>query len=229
MKKHFLYKTVQLIVTLLLAVGVIALVLTNPEVYHMAAQSGPVQMLCVALWLTLGASLVFLLLDFTYFLSYRKDYREMDYAIHSDPISGIANRFSCDMLVEKYLDKPLPKDIGCMMLELTNIRDINSRFGHIQGNHCISDFSAILSAAAKDLCFVGRNGGNKFLAVFENTTEEKMELFRTRVQERVENYNATAGARTLAYETGSAFHEGAQVIGITQMIALSDRRIHRQS
>ena len=112
MKKHFLYKTVQLIVTLLLAVGVIALVLTNPEVYHMAAQSGPVQMLCVALWLTLGASLVFLLLDFTYFLSYRKDYREMDYAIHSDPISGIANRFSCDMLVEKYLDKPLPKDIG---------------------------------------------------------------------------------------------------------------------
>lgn len=47
---------------------------------------------------------------------------------------------------------------------------INNTYGHVIGNATIQSFSDVLSGASVGLCFVGRNGGNKFLALFENCT-----------------------------------------------------------
>lgn len=225
MKKHSAYKSVQLVLFLVLAAVVIIRVFSDPTVYHQAASDSATRLLCIALWAVLGLSFLFIFLDFYYFLTYRKDYRELDYAVHSDPVSGIANRFSCDLIVEKYLDKPLPENMGCIMMDITNIREINRLYGHLQGNMVISDFSSILTVASEGLCFVGRNGGNKFLALFEDTSEEEMELFLGRVKEKVGVHNAGVQNGTIEYRCGCAFHEGGEIKEITQLIALSNSRI----
>lgn len=226
MNKHTVYKSVQLALFVVLAIAVIALVLTDAKLHHQAATDPAVSRLCTALWAVLVLSFIFLFLDFYYFLGYRKDYREMVYALHSDPESGIANRYSCDAVVEKYLDKPLPADMGCIMIDLSNIGTINHTHGHTQGNLVISDFSMILNSAARELCFVGRNGGNKFLALFESTTADKMALFLQRVEEAVKAYNALPGNCCIQYHCGTAFRESAEIDGITKLIALSNTRIY---
>lgn len=226
MKKHTVFKTAQLVIFVILAAAVIALVFSNPTVYHQAAVDSATRLLCIGLWATLGLSFLFLFLDFYFFLSYRKDYKEMDYALHSDPLSGIANRFSCDMVVEKYLDKPLPTDLASIMIDLSNIRQINQLYGHLRGNTAITDFSTILNAASEGLCFVGRNGGNKFLALFEDATEQKMTLFLDRVKEKVDSYNANSNNSSIQYRYGIAFHEEADINEITKLIALSNARIY---
>lgn len=226
MKKHTMYKSVQLAIYVVMAVAVIVLVFSDPELYHMAAVDSSTRLLCSCLWATLGLSFLFLFLDFFYFLTYRKDYKEMDYALHSDPLSGIANRFSCDMVVEKYLDKPLPEDVGCIMIDISNIQQINRLYGHLQGNMSIADFSTILNAASEGLCFVGRNGGNKFLAIFENTTEQKMTMFLDRVREKLAAYNDNPKNAPLQFRFGSAFRESGDINEITKLIALSNARIY---
>lgn len=228
MNKHTLFKTIQLVLFILLAAAVIFLVFSNPTIYHQAATDSATRLLCIGLWAALGLSFLFLFLDFYFFLSYRKDYKEMDYAIHSDPMSGIANRFSCDMVLEKYLDKPLPRDMGSIMIDITNIREINQRFGHLQGNLIITDFSNILTAASEGLCFVGRNGGNKFLALFENASEKKMQLFLKRLEERVAEHNADPHTPEIQYRYGSAFREASEIDEITKLIALSNARIYAE-
>lgn len=226
MKKHTIFKTVQLVIFVILAALEIFLVFSNENVYHQAATDSATRLLCIGLWAALGLSFLFLFLDFYIFLSYRKDYKEMDYALHSDPLSGIANRFSCDMVVEKYLDKPLPEDMGSIMLELSNIQQINRLYGHLQGNMAITDFSTILNAASEGLCFVGRNGGNKFLALFENTNSKKMELFIQRVTEKVEVHNSNSNNPSIQFRYGSAFRENEDINEITKLIALSNARIY---
>lgn len=226
MNKHSLFKTIQLVLFVLLAAGVILLIFTDPAVYHQAANDHATRLLCIGLWASLGLSFLFLFLDFYFFLSYRKDYREMDYALHSDPVSGIANRFSCDMIVEKYLDKPLPEDVGCIMIDITNIREINRLYGHMQGNMAISDFSGILTAASEGLCFVGRNGGNKFLALFEEATDQKMSLFLERVKDKVTTHNNNVKNGAIEYRYGTAFQEGPEIDEITKLISLSNSRIY---
>ena len=229
MKKHdFLYKTVQLILYIILTGCCLYIILFDSRLYHLVASDPSIRLLCIFLWLTLGLSFIFIYRDFMFFSSYKSNYRELDYAVHSDPLSGLANRFSCDVMIEKYLDKPLPEDIGCVMFELTNIYKINQLYGHIQGNRLIKEFSNILRGASTDLCFVGRNGGNKFLAVFEDATQENIAVFLEKVIDKVQSYNqASSDCLSIEYKYGIAFHEGKNVKMITDLIALSNKRIHQ--
>jgi diguanylate cyclase (GGDEF)-like protein len=136
----------------------------------------------------------------------------------------MANRSSCDAFIEQYLDKPLPEDIGCITFDIINLADINREYGYLEGNAAIREFSGILQAAAANVCFVGRNGGNKFLALFQDCTKEKMDEFLIYVQSRVNLRNIRSEHGEIDYKYGIAFQEGEQVQNINQLIALANRR-----
>ena len=225
MKKFDIYKTLQLILFIVLTGISIYCVLFIPEVFHTVATNFSVRIICILLWIVLGVSFLFLFLDFSLLGSFKQDYRDLNFAVHSDPIAGIANRFSCDAIIEKYLDQPLPDNIGCVMFSLTNISDINKLYGHTEGNHLIKDFSNILRMASVNLCFVGRNGGNTFLAIFESTDREHIDTFLERVHSKVASHNSGSDTYPIVYKYGIAFHENDSVKTITELIALSNRRI----
>lgn len=227
-KKIELIKTIQLVLFLLIAGGGLYLVFSNKELYQLIGSNPSVKALSGLLWLIAVLSFLFILWDFASFSSLKKDYSELDFAVHNDHIAGIANRFSCDTMIEKYLDKPLPDTVGCIMVDLTNIRQINEH-GYLAGNEAIQAFSNILHTASLGLCFVGRNGGNKFMALFENCTDEKLDTFQQRLADTVKDYNQGEGNHELVYSCGLAFREGAAVQTINQLIALADRRVRQKS
>lgn len=225
MKKLDIAKTIQLIVFLLITLVCAVLLLLDKELYHLIGSDSRFRMICGLLWFVLFLSFLFILLDFTLLSSWKKDFRELDFAVHSDPVAGIANRFSCDALIEAYLDQPLPQDMGCVMFHLANIGEINQRYGHIQGNLLIREFSNILRMSSLNLCFVGRNGGNNFLALFENTEQEKIDTFLSRVAEKTAEHNQNPDHYPIQYQYGVAFHEGDLAPTVTDLIALSFKRI----
>ena len=225
MKKYTFYKTLQLILFLAVTIAVLAWIFPQTDVYHLVAQNATTRLLAATLWLVMLLVFVFIFLDYAYFFDYRKEYKEMDLAVHSDPLTGIANRFSCDILIEKYVDKNLPDHVGCIMLNMTNIQDINRLYGHLQGNMAIRDFSNILRLCSSELCFVGRNGGNKFLAIFEDCDEEKMQLFLDRVDQRVTNHNRDVVNAPLTYCVGSALQSTDRTKGITELVSLANDRM----
>ena len=225
MKKYSFYKTVQLILTIGIAAAVIFFVFIRADLFHLVANNSEMKLLAGALWAVLIISFIFIFLDFVFFFNYIKDYKEMELAASSDPVSGIANRFSCDMLIEKYLDKPLPENIGVAVLNITNAGDINRIYGHLQGNLAIKDFSNILRLSSSDLCFVGRNGGINFLAIFENSDAGKMKNFLERVSQRVTSYNRDIKNIAIEYNFGTAFSgSDTAVADITGLISLATTR-----
>lgn len=226
MKKFDVFKTVQLILFVILASVSLLTILTDQTLYRAIADNAHIRMLCVLLWVAFVLSFFFILMDFSLFYAFKRDYRELDYAVSSDPVSGIANRYSCDSIIEKYLDCPLPRNIGCIMFDLTNIRKINRAFGHAAGNQIIHDFSGILQTSSMNLCFVGRNGGNKFIALFEDCTARKISLFLEKVEKKVSFYNGDSALSPILYKYGCAYRENESIRTITDLIALSNRRIY---
>ena len=176
------------------------------------------------MWLVLGVGFLFIFLDFNLFNNFKQNFRELDYAVHSDPVAGIANRYSSDMIIEKYLDKPLPASLGCVMVELSSLNDINRLFGHVKGNDQIKEFSDILRRTSAGLCHVSRNGGNRFLAIFEDCTEDKIKEFLMKTNRSVTTNNNKPDALPIVYKYGIAFHEPSATT-ITQLIALASKRI----
>lgn len=226
MKKFDVFKTIQLVLFIIIAAAGLFIILTDRELYQMIANDPHIRGLCILLWLALAVAFLFIFMDFSLFSTFKKEYRELDFAVSSDPVAGIANRYSCDTVIEKYLDKSLPENLGCIMFDLTNIGEVNRLWGHIRGNELIYDFSSILQSSSVNLCFVGRNGGNKFMALFENGSSQKMNTFLSRVDKKVKRYNAESQNTPIKYEYGSAYREGDQVGTITDLIALSNRRIY---
>lgn len=226
MKKFDIFKTIQLIIFILLAGIGLFIIFTDEELYQLIATNSHIRALCTLLWAVCGVSFFFIFLDFSLFSTFKKEYRELDYAVSSDPVSGIANRYSCDTVIEKYLDKPLPTHIGSIMFELSNLKEINDSFGHTAGNDMIREFSGILQKSSLNLAFVGRNGGNKFLAIIENCTDEKIHHFINRIQTLVDHYNETEKLLSIKFCYGVAFNEGSEVETITQLVALSNKRIY---
>lgn len=228
MKRFDIFKTVQLVLFVCLAGVSLYMILTDSKLYQLVANDAQIRTLCMLLWISLGLSFLFTFMDFSLFSTFKREYRELDFAVSSDPVSGIANRYSCDALIEKYLDKPLPKKIGCIMFDLTNIQEINEKYGHIQGNIVIREFSGILQTTSIGLCFVGRNGGNKFIALFENCTDEKLKTFLERVDKKVDRHNEMSDNLQILYRYGISFDEGNEIKTITDLISLSNRRIYAE-
>ncbi|MDD6311074.1 MAG: GGDEF domain-containing protein [Firmicutes bacterium] len=225
MKKFDLLKTIQLIVFIVFTVICALIVFLNKELFHTIAVDSNVKLMCAMLWLALAISFMFIFLDFHLFTKFKHDYKELDYVIHSDPVAGIANRFSSDALIDKYVDREVPEKMYCIMFELSNIREINQLYGHVEGNGLIRDFANILRMASVNLCFVARNGGNKYLAIFEEGAEDKLEQFLLRIAQKVRTHNSDTDKMPVEYKYGISAQKYDKASSITELIALSDRRI----
>lgn len=227
-KKSELIKTVQLVLFLLITAAGLFDVFMDGELYQMIGSNRSVRFISMLLWLTLGISFIFILIDFRISASMKKDYKELDFALRNDRVAGIANRYSCDAMIDKYVDRPLPDNFGCVMLEISNIREINDAYGHTRGNGAIQEFANILLTSSVGICFVGRNGGNKFMALFEDCDAERMNSFLVRVNAKIDLHNRRNDTPPLEYRTGTAFSAEDKVGGITQLISLSDKRLSQR-
>lgn len=225
MKNFSAFKIIQFCT--LVVMGLISIfLLLNPEIKQYVFSTFPATMLFIMVWITLLASFVFLLIDLRFIAFSKRNYHELYGMAYSDSVSGIPNRFSCDVLIEKYIDSKLPNDIGCIMIDFSNLPDINTTYNHSTGNRTIKEFSDILLSCSLSLCFVGRNGGNKFLAIFEDCTIEKLNYFLSKVKEQVAQHNARPDAIPIEYRTGTALNSHEQLDSITNLIVLANKRVY---
>lgn len=224
MKKFNTFKIVQLAILIILAIVSVGL-LMQTEIKQYVFSSTPATALFVVVWIVLLVNFIFILIDFNLISSIKLNYHNLYDVAYSDPLSGIPNRFSCDTIIEKYHDKRLPEDIGCVMIDLTNLPEVNALYNHTTGNKLLKDFSSILSTAAVSLCFVGRNGGNKFLAIFENCNQEKIQIFLDRIEDRVSQHNQAPDTIAIEYHTGIALNSEEHLDQITRLISLANNRI----
>ena len=228
MKKFNTFKIVQLVLLIILT-AVSLYMLMQPEVKQYIFDSTPATVLFIIVWAVLLVTFIFLLIDFSLISSMKMNYHNLYDVAYSDPLSGIPNRFSCDTIIEKYYDKKLPDDIACVMIDLSNLPEINTLYDRRTGNKVLKDFSGILSTAAVSLCFVGRNGGNKFLAIFENCTDEKLNTFLDRVTDRVDQYNQASDSISMEYRIGKAMNRDEHLEQITKLISLANSHIPKSA
>lgn len=224
MKRFDRIKTIQLLLLIAITASSLVVILRNSELYALIASNMAAKTISVLLWLTLGLSFLFLLYDFSSYADMRRENSELDNAVYSDALTGIANRYSVDAYIGQFLGKPLPEDMGVVTLEMTNLSEINKAHGHSGGDMAIQAFASILQTAAGRACFIGRNGGNKFVAIFRDCTETRLERFLDSVESLTDERNTSYEDAPIKYSAGTAFNEGEDIKTVTELVALSDKR-----
>ena len=123
-----------------------------------------------------------------------------------DPLTGVGNRRAFDEVLTVEIARcdrgGSPLVVG--LVDLDNLKRINDRFGHQEGDHCLRQVARILetSVRATDRCF--RWGGDEFVLVMPDTDGPDAELVLQRVAETVTETCEAQDGRGIALTWGAA-------------------------
>lgn len=117
--------------------------------------------------------------------------------------TGLPNKSRCEELLHdvSFLTEPT----ACIMFDLNNLKHVNDTLGHSVGDQLIMNFARILrnTVPAKD--FVGRCGGDEFMAIIYNTDKPEVDEILKKLKEDVDWFNKCGKSVKVSYAQGAAY------------------------
>lgn len=99
--------------------------------------------------------------------------KEIEFLSFHDYLTGLYNRRYMDQTVID-LDKDRYLPLGTMILDVNDLKEMNDQFGHQSGDEMLKKVSRILEQAISPKDVLGRIGGDEFLILSPNSSDELM-------------------------------------------------------
>lgn len=127
---------------------------------------------------------------------------DMNQKANIDFATGLFNKNRCKELLT---DETIIQESVClMMFDLNELKKINDTFGHETGDLLISNFAGILKKNLPSSAFLGRYGGDEFIAVIKKCDKAKAEKIVAALSDNAGKYNASDAPVKLSYSVGYA-------------------------
>ncbi|MDD3368452.1 MAG: GGDEF domain-containing protein [Lachnospiraceae bacterium] len=105
--------------------------------------------------------------------------------------TGLPNKSRCEEILTKKTFLTVPT--ACIMYDMNGLKKINDTFGHVAGDAVIKNFANIIRKNIPEQQFVGRYGGDEFVAVITDTTDQDVLQIIAKIKLAVEEFNSYGG------------------------------------
>ncbi|MEB2302375.1 GGDEF domain-containing protein [Lysinibacillus xylanilyticus] len=102
-----------------------------------------------------------------------------------DPLTNVYNRATYIRKMGNLLRKRKTNQPGLLLLDLDNFKQVNDRFGHVEGDKILIETARILKQEVGKNGFVVRFGGDEFAIVLYDTKDEYMERLAHSILEKI--------------------------------------------
>lgn len=111
-----------------------------------------------------------------------------------DELTKITNRRGFLVLAQKLLNycKRTRVKASLVFFDLNNLKPINDKFGHSEGDRALTIFADLMSTNIRDSDIFARLGGDEFVALLLNASEEGAKSAVSNLQESLDKYNRKA-------------------------------------
>lgn len=144
-----------------------------------------------------------------------------------DPLTQLLNHRAMTEFIPREVTRANRQGNGLtfMAIELNNLPAINSKFGVLEGDSVVMDFSKLLKDVFRGGDIVFRNGADKFLIVMPETSEQQADSPIHRLTRGVEQWNIS---NRREYEMSFASAIAPYVIGsdYTDVLRALDRKMY---
>jgi len=137
-------------------------------------------------------------------------------AASTDPLTGFLNRSGLERQVERVRGFRRDQKVALLMVDLDNLKDLNDRDGHLEGDRMIREFAASWKENVRAGDLMARVGGDEFLVVSSGSDPAAAEAMVERLRQE----------SPLPWSGGLVFSEGDE--SLESMIARADRLLYAE-
>lgn len=128
--------------------------------------------------------------------SVRELINELNDRLGKDQVTGLPDRSSSILQIKGSFEPERPSVV--MLFSLTNLQQVNKRFGRGDGNMLFYQFAHILKNALSEKCFVGRYTGTEIIAVSQEQDVQAEDLLDI-VKDKIDRYNRDSADYNIEY------------------------------
>ncbi|MDO4555914.1 MAG: EAL domain-containing protein [Lachnospiraceae bacterium] len=144
--------------------------------------------------------MILLILEMVLLLVLRDSVRDIISSAYID-VTGIQNKKILEKKVQELKERNDTLNIGIMLFDLNNLKQINDNYGHEAGDELIQTFASFLVRIATSKSFLARFGGDEFVIIQEETKQIELEGMERKLQSLIEEYNKKASL-PISYAVG---------------------------
>lgn len=118
--------------------------------------------------------------------------KQLDHQSKHDELTGLYNRRGLEYYAEIWMDKArLENKNYCVgILDIDKFKKINDERGHLYGDECLAQLGKIILEEQSEQIVAARYGGDEFVVLFLDMTNEEIEKFATTIQCKLKTYQA---------------------------------------
>lgn len=159
-------------------------------------------------------------------LTLMKNNKELKKKAYIDLHTGLPNKSKCEELMLDRTELANPTSVA--IFDLNGLKAVNDTLGHVAGDSLILNFANILRTAIPENYFVGRYGGDEFIAVFPELEEEQVVSILNSVQEGVDRYNLYSKQMHMEYAVGYAISTAYRNSNLKILLERADQKMYQR-
>lgn len=222
-----IFKLIQLILLILFGVTFFVYLNMDPLLRNNIYSNRNLLTICVFLWGFMLYSAVCIIADYNQLQKEIVEAHKLNQTAYLDPLTGLPNRNGCDVIINKYTLRRDVSSMGCALIELPLIDEINVAHGRLYGDKYIRDFAITLESVGNKYGFVGRNSGNEFLVIMESCPAERMQTFINELTAAVDEMNKEGSDPAMEIKLGYILNEQEGIknfLGIVSTLYARERQ-----
>lgn len=214
-----LFKIIQLAVLIIVAITFFLYIYLDARLRTGIYTNKSLLTICVFLWVFMIYSVVCIILDFYQLEGHITHDNNLNKAVYTDSLTGIPNRMGCDMIFDKYNNAIDISTMGCALIEISNLEEVNHEKGRLAGNALLVNFSRIIERVGAHYGFVGRNNGNEFLVVIENCDMDKMSNFIIELRNEIQLSNENDSRDKISIKETRVLNRDLYINDFSELVA----------
>ncbi|MCX6620895.1 MAG: diguanylate cyclase [Acidobacteria bacterium] len=156
-------------------------------------------------------------------------YRQAESSASTDYLTGLPNARSLFLHLDGELSRcrRLNTPLGVLVCDLDGFKQVNDRFGHLEGNKLLREVATGLKQSCREYDYIARMGGDEFVLVLPGLTPDALEAKVNRLRHIVvEAGKRVCNEEIISISVGQALYpeDGADA---EQLLAEADRRMYK--
>ncbi len=153
---------------------------------------------------------------------------ELEEVAYVDPLTEVASRRFLELQLRRSLGEleRFNWRFGVVILDLDDFKRVNDAHGHRVGDAVLRTVANTLASNARPFDVIGRWGGDEFLAVIKNVSEEQLEFVAHKLRSAIRRVSLAAGDTPLCVSASAGATVASRRDTADSLVARADERMY---